>query len=189
MQKHGKNIQPDEVLFDLIKRDDDQRALEMLFQRYYHRLCDFVFHYVRSFDLTEEIVSDVFLKIWLKRKTLTITQNFKAYLFAATQNQTLNYIQKKNPDWVRLQDLSVEITSETPRPDEAVIFSELQNHIEELINNLPPRRKMIFKLSRIEGFAYREIADILSISIYTVQNQMVQAVKQLSKFAIEKRSR
>lgn len=175
----------DEVLFDLIQREDDQEALEMLFEKYYNRLCDFVFQYVRSFDLTEEIVSDVFLKIWLKRETLHISGSLKAYLFIAAKNQALNYIEKERSDLMRLQDVSAEIFSTSQHPDEALSYNELQNHIERLINKLPPRRKRIFILSRIEGFSYREIAGILSISIHTVQNQMVQAVKQLSTYSLK----
>jgi len=66
------------------------------------------------------------------------------------------------------------------RPDEELQFKEFYNRMEALLNTLPPRRRRIFKLCRIEGFTYPQIADMLSISVRTVQNQMVQAVKQLA---------
>lgn len=170
----------DKTLLAKVKQDD-QDALEMLFEKYYNRLCDFAFQYVRSFDLTEEVVTDIFLKIWKKRETITVSGNFKAYLYTATRNQALDLLKKEQRP---LDELPYETPSNQSQPDEELLFKEFKNHIEGLINTLPPRRKQIFKMSRVEGFTYQEIADILSISIHTVQNQMVEAVKQLSSYSI-----
>src|SRR5690606_38043118 len=159
-------------------KENDQKALELLFDRYYYRLCDFAFQHVRSFDLAEEVVSDVFFKIWKNRDKLKIYGKFKSYIYIATRNQALNYLQKENRETLYLEETSEDYYLYEPHQDQEMIFQELENRLEILINNLPPRRKKIFKLSRIEGFTYREIADILSISVHTVQNQMVQAMKQ-----------
>jgi RNA polymerase sigma-70 factor, ECF subfamily len=164
-------------LLELIGRDD-QKALEELYSRYYYRLCDYAFQYVRSIDLTEEVVSDVFLKIWKSRQTIRVTGSFKAYLYTATRNQSISYIKRERHDWESLDALT--LTATDILPDEAVMMRELETRIERLVEILPPRRKMIFKLSRFEGLTYREISDVLSISIHTVQNQMVKAVKQLA---------
>lgn len=172
----------DHIYLQRIK-EDDQDALEELFEKYYYQLCDFAFQFVRSFDLTEEVVSDVFMKIWKNRRKLQINASFKAYLYTATRNQALNYLKKEKRDFESLDALDNTV-SENYRPDEELMFRELENRIEILINTLPPRRKLIFKLSRLEGFTYQEIADILSISIHTVQNQMVQAVKQLASHSV-----
>jgi RNA polymerase sigma-70 factor (ECF subfamily) len=170
----------DKILLTRIKRDD-QRALEDLFEKYYNRLCDFAFQYVHSFDLTEEVVSDVFIKVWKKRETLTASGNFKAYLYMAVRRQALDLLKKEQRPF---DELLPETPSNQYQPDEELLFKEFKNHMEGLIDTLPPRRKLIFKMSRLEGLTYREIADILSISIHTVQNQMVEAVKQLSSYAI-----
>jgi RNA polymerase sigma-70 factor, ECF subfamily len=179
------DIDPNIALLQRVK-ENDQTALECLFEKYYYRLCDFAFQYVRSVELAEEVVSDVFLKIWENRHTIDIKTNFKAYIFTATRNQALNYLEKEKRDREDLDDILPGKSSDNYHPDEELIFQELENHIEVLINKLPPRRKLIFKLSLIEGFTYREIADILSISIHTVQNQMVQAVKKLASYSIVK---
>lgn len=172
----------DEILLQRIKHND-QAALEMLFERYYYHLCDFAFQFVRNFDLTEEIVSDVFMNIWKKRRSLNIKCSFKAYIYTSVRNQSINYLKKEKRVFDSLDLLDNE-ASDDYQPDEELLFRELENRIEILLNILPPRRKLIFKLSRIEGFTYQEIADILSISIHTVQNQMVQAVKQLASYSI-----
>ena len=172
-------MRSDKILLLHIKKGN-QQALEELFEKYYYRLCDFAFQYVRSVHLTEEVVSDVFLKIWKKREELTISGNFKAYLFTAVRNQSLNYIKKEQRALDFLEDRPHQAVSKRYQPDEELLFKEFTNRLEALINTLPPRRRRIFKLSRLEGFTYCEIAHMLSISIHTVQNQMVQAIKQLS---------
>lgn len=176
------DVKSDQELLKLIKKDN-QDALEELFERYYYQLCDFAFQFVRSFDLAEEVVSDVFMKIWKNRYKLHIRSSLKAYLYTATRNQSLNYLSKEKQDFESL-DVLDNTPSEKYQPDEEYMFRELENRIEILINTLPPRRRIIFKLSRLEGFKYQEIADILSISIHTVQNQMVQAVKQMANQSI-----
>ncbi|MEX2369766.1 MAG: RNA polymerase sigma-70 factor [Bacteroidales bacterium] len=175
------NNRSDQTLLKRIKQHD-QEALEQLFEKYYFPLCDFAFQFVRSFDFTEEVVSDVFMNIWKNRQKIQISSSLKAYLFTATRNQSLNYLKKEKMDFETLDVLENE-ESHTYQPDEELMFRELESRIKSLINTLPPKRKLIFKLSRLEGFTYREIADILDISIRTVQNQMVQAVKQLASYS------
>src|SRR5699024_4882320 len=116
---------------------------------YYTRLCDFAFQYVRSFDLTEEVVTDVFFKIWKKRETITVSGNFKAYLYTATRNQAIDLMKKEQRPF---DELSSETPSSEYQPEEELLFREFENHVEGLINTLPPRRKQIFKMSRLEGF-------------------------------------
>lgn len=161
---------------------NDEKALEALYQKYYYRLCHFAFQYVRSFELTEEIVSDVFLNIWKRRQNLTISGSFKAYLYTATRNQALNYIKKEGMKGLSIDevDKDEQMASLNYNPEEELLFKELKNQMGVLVSVLPPRRKLIFKLSRLEGFTYHEIAEILSISVHTVQNQMVAAIKQMS---------
>jgi RNA polymerase sigma-70 factor (ECF subfamily) len=176
------SFKSDEELLKLLKMDN-QAALEDLFEKYYYQLCEFSVQYVKNYDLSEEIVSDVFLKVWINRQKLNITNNFKSYIYIATRNQSLNYIKKESLDSIDHNFFIEDLISTKYLPDEELIFQELENQIKIIINTLPPRRKLIFKLSRIEGFTYREIANILSISIHTVQNQMVQAVKQIASYS------
>lgn len=167
----------DEELLTLL-RQNEQKALEELFRRYYYPLCEFAFHFVRSFDLTEEVVSDVFIKIWRSRHQTEITR-LKSYLYAATRNQALNLLRKEGRERDSLDDLGEELLPLSRYPDQELLYKEFETRIDALINTLPPRRKLIFRLNRIEGFTYKEIAEMLSISVHTVQNQMVEAVKQL----------
>ena len=171
----------DETYIERIKQDDP-KALEQLFQKYYYSLCHFAKSFVKSPGLSEEIVSDVFLNIWQNRKNLKISHNLKAYLFIAIKNQSINMISKNKFSFDELeiaerqQNLS-DITAES-----SLTYLETKKEIEAIIEELPPQRKVIFRLNRLEGFKYKEIADILHISVNTVQKQMVEAVKHISQY-------
>src|SRR5699024_9054959 len=116
-------MRSNKVLLLHIKKGD-QEALEELFEKYYYRLCDFAFGYVRSIQLAEEVVSDVFLKVWQKRSTLTATGNFKAYLFTAVRNQALNYVKKEQRPVDSLDGLPPQAARKQYQPDEQLLLKE-----------------------------------------------------------------
>ena len=177
----NKNNQPnDEELFLLIK-ESDAIALKFLFNRYYQSLCIFVFNIIGDQDLSKEIVSDVFLKIWEKRDNISINYRVKNYLFTASKNQALNYISKKDLITRPLEAFNNLDATVESNPEEILVAKEEKRKIESLVELLPNKSKIIFQMKRFEGFTYEEISDILSISIQTVRNQMVKAVKFLSE--------
>ncbi|MGM0506912.1 MAG: RNA polymerase sigma-70 factor [Bacteroidota bacterium] len=170
--------------------ESDPNALNVLFNRYYPRLCDFALHYLKDLDRTEEVVSEVFVNLWIKRESLVITRNVKSYLFTATRNRALNQIDKdtrRNRHHVWIDE--VELKSSEQRPDRSIQIEEFNEAIDQLLEYMPPRQKEIFKLSRIDGFTYKEISKILSISVHTIQNHMVQAVRDLEMIKNEMESR
>jgi RNA polymerase sigma-70 factor, ECF subfamily len=177
--QNDKNI-IDEELLRLIKCDDS-KALRILFERYYSTLCRFSFRYVKVVDHTEEAVSDVFLNIWLKRKHIEIKTNLKAYLYSAVRNQSINYLKRKNIPHENIEIADKENVISDSYADGLVTHKELKDDINALLRQIPEKRRIIFILSRIDGLSYKEIAETLSISANTVQNQMVEAIKFLSK--------
>jgi len=171
----------DNVLFDRICLSD-QGALELLYQKYFYPLCDFSIGFVKSHELAEEVVSDVFLNIWLKREALHISSNLKPYLFTAVRNRSINYLQQQK---VFLEPYEALLNREGPSgdmADAALEMEEGEKTIETLLDQLPPQRRMIFKLNRVEGMRYKEIAELLSISVNTVQKQMTEATKQIAGY-------
>lgn len=171
----------DKNIINLIK-SGDQKALEQLYEIYYFNLCNFALQFVKSADYAEEVVSDVFLNIWLKRETLSIRSNVKSYLFAATRNRALNFLKTPKVEFREIDEVHQNSTTTDLEPDAELNYSDTLNRIEKIINELPPQRRTIFKLSRIEGLKYREIAEVLSISVNTVQKQMTEAVKHIAKY-------
>lgn len=168
----------DKFLWDAIKYRNDAPCLELLFRRYYTKLIDFSVMIISDEDAAGEIAADVFVKIWEKRTELDMG-NVRAYLFVMAKNMSLNYLKNKN------QTLSFEIIDETCKevisdyndPFQLLCDIEDNRYFDNLIDQLPKRRKIIFKLNRIDGLKYKEIAEILGISIRSVEDQMMHAFK------------
>lgn len=171
----------DQIYLKRIKADD-QKALELLFEKYYYSLCRFAKLFVKSTDLSEEIVSDVFFNIWQNREKLEINGNLKSYLFVAIKNQSLNVLNKNKFSFESIEAVDHQQSFSSYTAEYSISYLEIKKEIEVIIEELPPQRKIIFKLNKIEGFKYKEIAEILSISVSTVQKQMVEAVKYMSKY-------
>jgi RNA polymerase sigma-70 factor (ECF subfamily) len=170
----------DEELLHCIKRDD-AHALKILFERHFTFLCYFASRFVKSAHLAEEAVSDVFLNIWLMRGRIEIKTNFKTYLYTAVRNQSLNSIKKNNKHFEDLAVVDKENKTSDMNADKFIQYEELKEDIDLLLRQLPKKRQIIFRMNRLDGLSYKEIAEILSISVNTVQNQMVEAVKFLSQ--------
>ncbi|WP_052826015.1 RNA polymerase sigma-70 factor [Neotamlana nanhaiensis] len=171
----------DQILFECVKKDN-QQALEQLFQKYYFNLCLYAKKYVVSADLAEEVVADVFFKIWQNRKTLQINTSLKSYLFVATKNLSINVVNKAKSDYLQQQITDNTVDFSHLNTDESLHYNEVKTQIDQIIETLPPQRKIIFKLNRIEGLKYKEIADKLGISVSTVQKQMLEAIKHVSQY-------
>ncbi len=166
-------------------REDKREALNRLFAQYFDSLCHFVNSYLRDTMLSEEVVADVFFNLWVKRKTLTINGSIKPYLFKAARNQAISYLRRPAFEHVALrEDIRQERALE---PDALLIQQENRQYWQSLVNNLPPRCKLIFTLHREENFSYREIAELLDLSEKTVENQMGKALKQLRAFTTSAR--
>lgn len=163
-----------------IARNDDQLAYKSLFRNLQPWLYQFAYSFIKSHELAEEIVSDVFIRVWEKRKQLEQIENLKLYLYVSTKNFSLNYLQKllKNKTF-ELDQLSVELKSLYADPEQVLITREMANRVRLAVNQLPPRCKMIFKLVKEDGLKYKEVAELLDISIKTVEAQVTLAVKKL----------
>lgn len=170
----------DEDLLSLIKQDN-HKALEALYRRYFKKLCDFAHKYVRNQITSEEVVSDVFLYIWLKREQIKITSSLRSYLYTSIKNRSFNYLRNNNKYFEDIDFVEKQQVLSVDPADRVIFYEELEDEIEKIISQLPPKRQTIFRMSRIDGLKYQEIADILSLSKRTVQNHMVEAVRFLAK--------
>lgn len=147
-------------------KQGDKKAFESLFKEYYARLCEYSVLLTKDKDLSCEIVQDFFVKLWENRKTLTIELT-KPYLFRAIHNNTLKHLGKqKKFDFIKE---GMEYGFDIPYD------FELSEQLEKSLNELPPRCKEIFILSRIEKLRHQEIADKLGISSKTVEVQIRNA--------------
>jgi RNA polymerase sigma-70 factor (ECF subfamily) len=168
------------ILGDRIS-NDDQLAYRQLFSLFYNKLSRFVMGFTKSKELTDEIVSDVFINIWRRRKNMEEIRNLKLYLYVSAKNTAFNYLKKLHREHHTDLD-SVEIEPEDPfaDPGAALITREMNLKLRSAINDLPPRCKLIFTLVKDDGMTYKQTATLLDISESTVENQLSIALKKIS---------
>jgi len=175
------NLQIDDLVGRIAIKDDPV-AYKTLFQLYHPRLFQFACSITRSKETAEEIVSDVFLKIWIKRKSLVKIQNKHLYFYICTKNIAINRLIKDKKNQVfSLDECVVEIRSVYFNPEQLMITAEMVKRIQHVINQLPPKCQMIFKLVKEDGLKYKEVAELLGLSVKTVENQMTIAFRKMDQ--------
>jgi len=161
---------------------DDMKSYKELCDLFYHRLNRTAFAFIKSKEPAEEIVSDVFIKVWQMRGKLLEVENLPVYLYTVTKNLCLKYItrQYKNPV-TSLDIMHFETSIDFKTPEEICISSDIIKKIRQALDELPPKCRLILQLVKEDGLRYKEVAQILHISELTVRNQVAIAVKKLGK--------
>ena len=163
-----------------IARLDDQQAYKQLFTSLYTYLFQFAKSLVKAKEPAEEIISDVFIKVWEKRKDLEKIENLKIYLYVSTRNCAYNYLDKQKRSATNpLDDIQADVTSLYVDPEQLLITADMLARIQKAIDQLPPKCKMIFKLAKEDGLKYKEVAEVLNISVKTVENQLAIAIQKI----------
>ena len=157
--------------------DGDHEAFRQFFDLYYPRLYQFSFHLTGSDVLSEEAVSDVFVKLWMSRERLETISNINTYLFVSVKNQSLTYLGKKKFSSITEIPESKQILRE--QPESILTDKELSETIFQVVEALPDRCKVIYRLIKEDGLSYKQVAELLNISKKTVQAQMVIALKRI----------
>ena len=183
MKATKKSITVDESLFAQMVKGSE-KALTQLMDNYIGPLCEYVMFFTGSKDLAEEVVADVFINIWKIRNSLSIQSSLRAYLYKSCRNRAFDLLEKEKKHFVDNIDLIPSIRGGAS-PEVALDVNDLTRRIDALISEMPRQKQVIFRMSRIDGLKYSEIADILSISINTVQNHMVDAVKFMGKQKVD----
>jgi RNA polymerase sigma-70 factor (ECF subfamily) len=164
----------------------DEETYIFLFREYYVSLCSYSRRYVGRKDAAEEIVSDTFLKIWENRKVLIINSSVKAYLFHAVCNNSLNYLRKLKAEnsldeyfkETTSENIGFEATSEEIE-EQSMIMENMSLRIEEAVCQLPEQQQKVFRLRRIEGRKTKEVAEIMGLSVKTIEMHLSKATIHL----------
>jgi len=159
-----------------IKRGNEQ-SFESLFNAYCHKLINFSRRYVLEREIAENIVQDVFVNLWTSREKLDPTKSIKTYLFTAVKNNSFKYLRHLKVERAhseRTLDANEEIN-----PEQKTEQKETADKIHLEINKLPEKCREIFTMSKFDKLKYSEIAEILDISVKTVETQMGRALKKL----------
>jgi RNA polymerase sigma-70 factor (family 1) len=160
---------------------NDEPAYKQLFFAFHNPLKRFAFSFLHNKESAEEVVSDVFIKMWAKRTSLTEIENLRVYLYISTKNTALNYLHKQQRQpFAGFTEAEMDFPSTALNPEEQMVTAEMMRQIQAAVNALPPRCRLVFKLVKEDGLHYREVADILSISIKTIDSQLAIALKKIS---------
>ncbi|QIA07876.1 RNA polymerase sigma factor [Draconibacterium halophilum] len=171
--------------------DGNTGRFQLLMELTSDELLHYALSFVRNQEIAEELVSDVYVKIWLKRSELPNIQNIRSYLFIAVKNSCLSHLRKmKNEKIVFIDEYSDFLFHAVESNDDETLEKDLLKKIHTAIDELPPKCKEAFSLAKINGFKHREIAQIMSISEKTVNNHLVTALKKITEsLGIEKKAK
>lgn len=172
--------EPDNILIQRIK-NDDREAFREIYDRYKYRVFSFAGRYLNDKSDIEEIIQEVFVKLWKTRSRIKQDLPLYNYLFTITRNTILHKKQKQVNEKKYLEYLKTYYSISTLSTQNDIQFKETSEKVNSAINKLPAKRREIFLLNRNEGLTYREIADKLELSIKTVESHMRLALQDLRK--------
>lgn len=172
----------DGLTFSQLLKDRPDEALEYLYKKYYETMCKKVFVIVNQKTVAEDIVQEIFVELWSKKDVLFIQSSLEAYLSRACKNRSINYLKREFKHFDEDSILEYTIDDQADLENK-MIRQETEATIQEIIDQLPEKCRLIFNLSRFENMTYREISEQLDIAQKTVENQIGKALKIIrSKF-------
>jgi len=180
----------DENILVLNLKNGDENSFKFLYEKYYSTLISFSYKYLKSKEESEEIVQNIFSKIWERRSDLNESLNFKSYLFQIAVNDIYNRFKKKvhEKKYHDFQKESNNYPVSLSICENRFDFQDILDMVKKVIDKFPPQRKLIFTMKKLDELTNAEIANKLSISVRTVENQVLRGVKSVRselKFCFE----
>ena len=163
----------------------DEAAFEQVFKTHFKRLHAYAYTILRDEVEAEEMVQQVFFKLWERNENLSLSGSVSSYLYRAVHNESLNYIKHQKVRSNHQLHVAYSMKNEVEHPAKKVMASDLEKKIHTALNELPEQCRTIFQMSRFDELKYREIADKLGISVKTVENQMGKALKLLRQKLVD----
>jgi RNA polymerase sigma-70 factor (family 1) len=162
----------------------DKKAFEILYKEYFPSLCLYAYGFIHDEEYVMEIVNDVFLRIWEKRSEIDINHGIKPYLYRCTHNKCIDKLAvKKELKADMMVELADKVNELCGQDEESILMqislNNLESDIQKSIEELPPKCREIFKLSRYDMLSYYEISKKLDISVNTIKTQITRALDSL----------
>lgn len=168
---------PAEESVSLYQNLTPDEKVEILFRKYYPALCKSLYRVLKDVSLAEDIVQEVFLKVWNKRGDLQLDEAMQGYLYRSCYNSALNFLkQEKHTSDISVTPIAALSTEDA---ETTLNYLETESRILGAVDNLPPKTAQVFKMSRFEELSYKEIAERLSISLKSVEKHMGIALQRL----------
>ena len=167
-------------LLNDIALNNNRASFKRVYLFYYSKLFWFAKSFVKTDEAAEEIIDDVFLNLWMQRARLTDIGNFSNYCYMSVKNKSLTHVSKAKLNQVNIDDVDVEIADSAATGEDKLICSDTTALINNSLNKLSDQCKLVFKLVKEDGLKYREVAELLGLSIKTVEYHMGNALRQIS---------
>ena len=161
---------------------NDEAAFSELYARYKEKLYYFCLHLLKSKEEANDIVQEIFIRIWESRNFINPDLSFSSFLYTMARNRILNYFRDIDIDEKVKEILATQKVTEEEAIDSKIIYTEYQVILQNAISQLPPQRRKIFNMSRIESMSHKEIAAELGISVNTVQEHISEALKFIKAY-------
>lgn len=175
----GKEVNADSKLWEQICANNE-KTFGTVFDKYFHLLSRFSYSFLKDVEASEDVVSDVFVKLWLNRHRIKLRNGLKPYLYLAVRNTALNYIRDASTSF-SLESVDEKELVTNVSADSAIIHNETLFEFQELLSALSPQQSTILKMHKLEGLSQKEISEKLSISLKTVQNHTSLAMKFIAE--------
>ncbi|UII76193.1 RNA polymerase sigma-70 factor [Flagellimonas sp. HMM57] len=163
----------------------DEKAFRELFDGYRNQLYRFSLGMLSSEAYAKEMVQEVFLKVWTKRESLNPELSFRSYLFTITRNKNIKFLKKAANNLKLREEIFYRSQKSANTTEKYMREADLEVLRQKALDQLPPKRRIIFEMSRNEGKSYETIGQELGISTSTVKSQMSKALETLRNFILE----
>ena len=179
--QHDQQLYEEARLITLLA-DDSEYAFQLLFDRYRNRIYQTAIRYLKSPVLAQEVVQDVFLKLWFERKNIRKDMPVEAWLFTIAKNNLLNRLKKLASEWKALKNLKLPTSQVADSPEDKVQESQYDQLLQEALQTLSDQQQTVFLLSRNEHLTYAQIAEKMDISPLTVKTHMSRALDAIRSY-------
>ena len=177
MKVKNENIR---FLLQELALNDSETAFKTLYFSYGDRIMRYIFLYVKSNLVAEELSSDVFLTVWNNRKLLPEIENFDAYIYRIAKFKALNYLRDEKNIYLDMEELPIDLFANTETtPEDDYLSKELIDTVNQAVEQLPTRCKLAFKLVREDKMKYKDAAEHLGISVKTLEAHLTAAMKKI----------
>ncbi len=163
----------------ILLSQSDETAFRQLYDEYWNRIYLLALTYLKSTELAQDIVQDVFVKVWDQRVSFGTVKHPGSFIYVMGRNAVINAFRKKLSNDRIVEELSDYIPDNSLLPNQILDIKYLKQRLNSAINCLPPQQSLIIKLSRVEGLTHKEIADCLGIEKSTVKNHIIRALNTL----------
>lgn len=166
--------------------NDSEYAFQLLYDRHRNRIYRLSTKFLKSPILAQEVVQDVFLKLWIMRRDINANKPLEAWLYTVAKNTLINRFKKLSNEWNELTKYTKKVEVAEENTDSKILTSELKYHLNNAINQLPDKQKEVYQLAKIEGYSYNEIAVKMQISPLTVKTHLTRALESIRTFLIHR---